>query len=49
MKKLAFAILALTAVTIALPSIASAETIVVKRGHHHDWHPHHHHMMMHRH
>jgi hypothetical protein len=48
MKKLGFAILALTAISIALPTIASAETIVVKHGGHmhRDWHPHHHDRMV---
>ena len=41
MKKIAVVIAALTAIAIAAPSIASAETIVVKHGHR-DWHPHHH-------
>ena len=51
MKKIAFAIAALTAIAVAAPSIANAETVVVKHGGHHwghmrmhrDWHPHHHH------
>jgi hypothetical protein len=37
MKKLGFVVAALGALVVALPSIASAETIVVKRGGHH-WH-----------
>jgi hypothetical protein len=38
MKKLGFAIAALGAIVIALPSIASAETVIIKRGgHHHGW------------
>ena len=41
MKKLAYAIAAICALSIAAPSIASAETVVVK--HHHGWHPWHHH------
>ena len=41
MKKIAIVIAALTTVAIAAPSIASAETIVVRHGHR-DWHPHHH-------
>lgn len=36
MKKLGFVLAALGAIVIAAPSIASAETIVVKRGGHHD-------------
>lgn len=43
MKKIAFVIAALSAIAIAAPSIANAETVVVKHGHHHDWHPFHHH------
>ena len=35
MKKLGFAIAALGAITLALPSMASAETVIVKRGGHH--------------
>jgi len=39
MKKFAYVLAALGAMAIALPSIASAETIVIKRGgHHHGWH-----------
>jgi hypothetical protein len=53
MKKLGYAIAALGLIAIAAPSIASAETVVIKRGGHHfdrsraeyrvhrDWHPHH--------
>ncbi|MGJ4946162.1 hypothetical protein ACQR1W_36795 [Bradyrhizobium sp. HKCCYLS1011] len=37
MKKLGFAVAALGAIVIAAPTIASAETVVIKRGHHHDW------------
>ena len=48
MKKLAYVIAAVGAIAIAAPSIASAETVVVKhhdhhrwdRGWHHDWHHH---------
>lgn len=36
MKKFGFALAALTAIAIAAPSIASAETVVIKRGGHHD-------------
>ncbi len=56
MKKIAFAIAALTAIAVAAPSIANAETVIVKHGHHmhRDWHPFHHHhdkvvIMKHRH
>jgi hypothetical protein len=54
MKKLGYAIAALGLIAVAAPSIASAETIVIKHGGHHfdrsraeyrmhrDWHPHHH-------
>jgi hypothetical protein len=38
MKKLAYVIAAICAMAVAAPSIASAETVVIKRGHHHDWH-----------
>ena len=45
MKKLAYVIAAITAIAIAAPSIASAETVVIRhggyhhdRGYHHDWH-----------
>ena len=39
MKKFAYVLAALGAIVIAAPSIASAETIVIKRGgHHHGWH-----------
>lgn len=34
MKKLGYVIAALGAIVIAAPSIASAETVVIKRGHH---------------
>ena len=37
MKKLGFALAALGAMVIAAPTIASAETVIIKRGHHHDW------------
>jgi hypothetical protein len=40
MRKLTFVLGAICAVVLALPSIASAETIVIKRGghhHHHGW------------
>ncbi|WP_213774324.1 hypothetical protein [Bradyrhizobium sp. dw_78] len=40
MKKFAYMIAALAAIAVAAPSIASAETLVVKHGH--GWHPHHH-------
>ena len=44
MKKLAYVIAALSAIAIAAPSIASAETVVIKHGgHHRDWHPDRHH------
>jgi hypothetical protein len=38
MKKLAYIIAAVTAIAIAAPSIANAETVVIKRHGHHDWH-----------
>lgn len=38
MKKLGFAFAALSVIAIAAPSMASAETTIIKRGgHHHDW------------
>jgi hypothetical protein len=38
MKKFGYVIAALGAIAVAAPSIASAETMVIKRGgHHHDW------------
>jgi hypothetical protein len=38
MKKFAYAAAALGAIAIALPSMASAETVVIKRGgYHHDY------------
>lgn len=47
MRKLAYVIAAISAFAIAAPSIASAETVVIKHGHHHmdrgwhhDWHHH---------
>lgn len=53
MKKLAFALAAVSAIALAAPSIANAETVVIRHGGHHwdharaemrghrDWHPHH--------
>src|SRR5580704_15837281 len=38
MKKIAYVIAALSAIAIAAPSSASAETVVIKRHGHHDWH-----------
>ena len=35
MKKLGYVIVALGAIAVAAPSIASAETVVIKRGDHH--------------
>ena len=37
MKKFGYIIAALGAIAVAAPTIASAETVVIKRGHHHDW------------
>ena len=42
MKTIATILATALTIAIAVPSLASAETIVVKRHHHHDWHPHHH-------
>ena len=39
MRKLGLVIAALSALAIAIPSMASAQTVVIKRGgHHHGWH-----------
>ena len=46
MKKIGYVIAALAAIAIAAPSIASAETVVVRHGDHHGWHPHHHDKMV---
>ncbi|MCP3391465.1 hypothetical protein NLM27_22005 [Bradyrhizobium sp. CCGB12] len=35
MKKLGYVVAALGAIVIAAPTLASAETVVIKRGHHH--------------
>jgi hypothetical protein len=44
MKKLAYVIAAICSIAIAAPSIANAETVVIKHGgHHHDWHHDRHH------
>jgi hypothetical protein len=43
MKKLGYIIAALGALTIAAPSIASAETVVIKKRGYHMGHHHHHH------
>jgi hypothetical protein len=37
MRKLGYFVAALGAIAVAAPSIASAETVVIKRGHHHPW------------
>jgi hypothetical protein len=37
MKKFGYVIAALGAIAVAAPTIASAETVVIKRGHHHDF------------
>jgi hypothetical protein len=37
MKKFGYVIAALAAIAVAAPTIASAETVVIKRGGHHDW------------
>jgi hypothetical protein len=37
MRKVGYLVAAIAAVAVAAPTIASAETIVIKRGHHHDW------------
>lgn len=38
MKKIALALASLTAIALAAPSIANAETVVIKRGGHHYHH-----------
>jgi hypothetical protein len=43
MKKLAYVIAAISAIAIAAPSIANAETVVIKHHGHHDWHHDRHH------
>ena len=43
MKKLGIALAALGALVLAAPSIASAQTVVIKRGGHHMGHHQHHH------
>jgi hypothetical protein len=44
MKKFGYIIAALATIAFAAPSIASAETVVVKHGGmHHEWHHHWHH------
>ncbi|AUC95451.1 MULTISPECIES: hypothetical protein [Bradyrhizobium] len=37
MKKIGFVVAAIAALAVAIPSMASAETIVIKRGGHHHW------------
>ncbi|GKQ52212.1 hypothetical protein [Bradyrhizobium sp. Ce-3] len=37
MKKIGFVLAAIGTLAVAVPSIASAETVVIKRGHHHHW------------
>jgi len=37
MKKLGYVVAALGVIAIAAPSIASAETVVIKHRHHDDW------------
>ena len=55
MKKLAYVIVAVSAIAVAAPSVANAETVVIKHGHHHmdrgwhrdhGWHHHHDHVVM---
>jgi hypothetical protein len=38
MRKFGYVLAALGAIAVAAPSIASAETVVIKSGHHHGWH-----------
>ncbi len=37
MRKLGYLVAAIGAIAVAAPTIASAETMVIKRGHDHDW------------
>ncbi|MBW7974724.1 hypothetical protein [Bradyrhizobium sp. BR 10289] len=37
MKKLGYVVAALGALAVAAPTMASAETVVIKRGHHHGY------------
>jgi len=37
MRKVGYLVAAIGAIAIVAPTIASAETVVIKRGHHHDW------------
>ena len=37
MKKLGYVVAALGALAVAAPTLASAETVVIKRGHHHGY------------
>jgi hypothetical protein len=37
MRKVGYLVAAIGAIAVAAPTIASAETVVIKRGHHHDW------------
>jgi hypothetical protein len=40
MKKLGYVFAAFATIVVAAPSIASAETVVIRRGDHHHWGPH---------
>ena len=48
MKKIGLAIAALGAIALAAPTIANAETVIVKHGHPHGWHRSHAEVMVHR-
>jgi hypothetical protein len=37
MRKVGYLVAAIGAIAVAAPTIASAETVVIKRGHHHGW------------
>ena len=37
MRKVGYLVAAIGAIAVAAPTIASAETVVIKRGHHHNW------------
>jgi len=37
MRKIGYLVAAIGAIAVVAPTIASAETVVIKRGHDHDW------------
>jgi hypothetical protein len=48
MRKFGYLVAAIGAIAVAVPTIASAETVVIKRGHDHDWRRSHAEYRMHR-